>query len=159
MLRRLYHRFFDRTLRRAATLPDRTEIGPGAWNQLIGKTGEDLAARYLSAAGYRILRRNFRAPGGGEVDLVTARGQTLAFTEVKTRTKRPRDSSYGRAALAVTSGKQTLIAKGGVHWLRLLRKKDTPFRFDIVEVILIDGELPEITHLQDAFGMPDSVKR
>lgn len=159
MLRRLISHLSDRSLSRPTILPDRSAIGPGAWNQQIGKTGEDLAHTYLVQHGYRVLRRNFRAPGGGEVDIVAARGETLVFTEVKTRTTRPKDSKFGRGALAVTKGKQMLIAKGGVHWLKLLRKKDTAFRFDIIEVVLIDGEPPEISHLEDAFAMPKGSDR
>ncbi len=53
-----------------------------------GGAGERLAEKYLRRHGYKILYRNFRAPGGGEVDLVCRdiAENTLVFVEVKTRT-------------------------------------------------------------------------
>ncbi|MCE9543121.1 MAG: YraN family protein, partial [Verrucomicrobia bacterium] len=51
----------------------------------LGRWGEDEASRHLKRLGWKILRRNFRAPGGGEVDLVCRDHETLVFAEVKTR--------------------------------------------------------------------------
>src|SRR5207249_1147092 len=51
----------------------------------LGRRGEKLAARFLRAHGYKILRRNFRAPRGGEVDIVCREKDALVFVEVKTR--------------------------------------------------------------------------
>ncbi|MBL8968157.1 MAG: YraN family protein [Spirochaetaceae bacterium] len=47
-----------------------------------GRAGEALVASALEAEGWILLARNFRA-GRGEIDLVAARGDTLAFVEVK----------------------------------------------------------------------------
>src|SRR4051794_33643896 len=54
----------------------------------LGREGERLAARHLRRNGYRVLYRNFRAPHGGEVDIVCRDKScdTLVFAEVKTRT-------------------------------------------------------------------------
>ena len=40
--------------------------------------------------------------------------------------------------------------------MRLLGRPKIKFRFDIVEVLLIDGELPKIGVIENAFQMPDS---
>lgn len=53
----------------------------------LGNLGENLAAAYLQRHGHKILHRNFRAPHGGEVDIVCRdkRHGELVFVEVKTR--------------------------------------------------------------------------
>ncbi len=51
-----------------------------------GKLGEDLACRYLTKNGYKILERNYRQPWG-ELDIIcVAPDKTLVFVEVKTVT-------------------------------------------------------------------------
>ncbi|MSX18221.1 MAG: hypothetical protein F2931_08290, partial [Actinobacteria bacterium] len=54
-------------------------------NQATGKRGEDLAARFLEAAGMIILERNWRC-AAGELDLVVRDGNAIVAIEVKTRT-------------------------------------------------------------------------
>jgi putative endonuclease len=66
-----------------------------------GNKGEDLAADYLVAAGYRIVGRNYRCPFG-EIDIVAEEGKTLVFVEVKSR----RNDAYGSPQTAVGLEKQ-----------------------------------------------------
>ena len=116
--------------------------------QTIGAWGEHLAAKWLRRHGRKILYRNYRAPGGGEVDIVARHKPMLTFVEVKTRTSTQR----GRPAEAVTEEKERLVMKGANAWLRLLdNAENVPTRCDIVEVILREGERPEITILEAAF--------
>jgi putative endonuclease len=49
---------------------------------LIGKAGEELAEKYLTEKGYKIIERNFRSRRG-EIDLVAFDHEALAFIEVK----------------------------------------------------------------------------
>lgn len=49
---------------------------------LRGHVAEATALVRLVLKGYRPLARRFRA-GGGEIDLIVARGDTIAFVEVK----------------------------------------------------------------------------
>ncbi len=119
--------------------------------QEIGDLGEELSVLWLRRNGYKILSRNHQADHGGEVDIVCRLANTLCFVEVKSRTvrdpvHRPRD--------AVTADKQRLITKGARDWLRHLPKRNIAWRYDIVEVLLLEGELPEITHVVDAFREP-----
>ena len=51
-----------------------------------GRRGETLAAWYLRLKGWRIVARRVKTPRG-EVDLIARRGKTLAFVEVKWRTR------------------------------------------------------------------------
>jgi len=129
----------------------------------IGDLGERIAAKFLQRKGWKLLYRNFRAPRGGEVDLVMRGGNQfteLVFVEVKTRTYR----GYGRPLDAVNPAKQGLIERGAREWLRLLEKgkrglriddprRKVPWRYDVVEVILQDGELPDVNLVENAFQL------
>ena len=117
----------------------------------IGRLGEKMAARYLYAHGGKVLYRNYRAPIGGEIDIVLRHGKILAFVEVKTRTS----DAFGRAADAVNFHKQELISRGAQSWLRLLGYPNIPWRCDIVEVYLKPKTVPEINWLQSAFTISD----
>ncbi len=117
-------------------------------SQTIGAWGEHLAAKWLRRHGRKVLYRNYRAPGGGEVDIVARHDSMLTFVEVKTRT----GTGRGRPAEAVTADKERLVMKGANAWLRLLdNHEQIPTRCDIVEVILREGERPQITILEAAF--------
>ena len=119
----------------------------------FGQWGEREAEKYLRRHKFRILYRNFRAPGGGEVDLVCRDKpeETLVFVEVKTRAT----EDLGRPADAVDYEKQRLVARGAMAWLRLLNFPDIRFRFDIVEVLATSRESPDINLIRNAFPLPE----
>lgn len=114
----------------------------------IGDLGERMARHWLRAHGAKILYQNFRAPHGGEVDIVARDGDVLLFTEVKTRTS----EDFGRPLLAVNRKKQKLIKRGANAWLKLLGTRQIPWRFDVIEVILYDGQQPKINRVENVFG-------
>jgi putative endonuclease len=127
----------------------------------IGDLGEKIAARHLQAQGWKLLYRNFRAPKGGEVDLVMRGGEKLdllVFVEVKTRTRR----DFGRPMRAVNAEKRALIERGATEWLRLLGREFDPekrqdirrqisWRYDVVEIILEEGRKPDVNLVENAF--------
>jgi putative endonuclease len=116
-------------------------------NATLGNWGEHLAAQWLRRHGRKVLYRNYRAGGGGEVDIVARHGKMLTFVEVKTRTSTER----GRPAEAVNKAKEKLILRGMQGWLRMLQdSQNIPRRCDIVEVVLREGERPEISILEGA---------
>lgn len=115
---------------------------------MVGRLGERIARAWLRGRGVKVLYRNFRAPGGGEVDVVAREGKVLLFVEVKTRTSEER----GRPLEAVNREKQDLIRRGANEWLRLLGRRDLPWRFDVVEVVLREGERPKVHRVEDAFS-------
>ena len=124
---------------RALNAPFRSSNGKGELDHLgIGELGEKIARIYLRGEGRKILYRNFRAPRGGEVDIVARDGEVLSFVEVKTRTS----EAFGRPLEAVDKRKQALIQRGANEWLRLLGTRDIAWRFDVVEVVLLEGEKP-----------------
>jgi putative endonuclease len=116
----------------------------------LGRWGERVAARHLRRHKHKVLRRNFRAPHGGEVDLVCRdrRHNELVFVEVKTR----RSEHFGRPADAVDRKKRSLIIRGAMKWLHMLGMPDITYRFDIVEVVV--GPPLEVRHLENAFHPP-----
>ena len=118
----------------------------------IGLLGEHLAAKHLRQHGRRVLYRNYHGLHRGEVDIVARHGKTLTFVEVKTRTS----AEFGRPADAVTQDKQRLIQRGAQDWLRLLGNPRITIRFDIAEVLLLDGEVPKVNLIENAFTLPDS---
>jgi len=140
-------RIIDVVLRRSTSPPSGSE-----GHIVLGRWGEVQAARYLKRLGWKILRRNFRAPGGGEVDLVCRDGDTLIFAEVKTR----RSEEMGRPLDAVDRKKQQLIRKGAMHWLRLLDMPDLTFRFDVIEILATNPI--EIRVIESAFTLPDPLR-
>ena len=116
----------------------------------LGQHGEALAAQFLRRHGHRILYTNFRAPHGGEVDIVCRdkKHSELVFAEVKTRTS----ELFGAPAEAVDQKKRRLIIRGAMQWLRMLDKPEITYRFDIVEVVI--GPPLEIRHIPNAFPIP-----
>jgi putative endonuclease len=119
---------------------------------MLGRAGENLAVRHLQKNGHKILFRNFRAPHGGEVDIVCRdkRHDELVFVEVKTRTS----EDFGRPLDAVDRKKRRLILRGAMTWLRMLDMPDIVFRFDVVEVVIASST--EVRHIENAFRMPDN---
>ena len=113
----------------------RKSDGEGLGHLEIGELGERIAVDFLKAEGRKVLYRNFRAPKGGEVDIVARDGKMLSFVEVKTRTS----EKFGRPLDAVDREKELLIERGANEWLRLLGTREIPIRFDVVEVILRRG--------------------
>ena len=113
----------------------------------LGAYGEKVAATWLKSHGIKILARNFRGPRMGEVDIVARDKKLLLFIEVKTRRSNSRIRPYD----AVNKHKQALIERGANAWLKELRTRDLPWRFDIIEVHVDDGHTPVVNHIKDAF--------
>ena len=115
-----------------------------AW---LGHYGERVAADWLRSHGCKVLAHNFKGPHRGEVDLIARDGKLLLFVEVKTR----REDTRIRPLDAVDQAKQVLIERGANAWLKRLGTRDLPWRFDVIEVYVADGQKPRINHVRDAF--------
>jgi putative endonuclease len=74
---------------------------------------------------------------------------TLVFVEVKTRTR----EDFGRPLEAVDRAKQKRISRGALAWLRMLDNPDILFRFDVVEVIIVDEGKPRVEFIKNAFPL------
>jgi len=119
-------------------------------NAGVGLLGEEIAANYLTARGYRILERNFRCKGG-EVDIIARDpvDKSLLFIEVKAR----RNLSYGVPQLAVTPFKQRQISKAALTWLSKNRLLDANARFDVIAILLHTDAAHNIEHVKNAFEL------
>jgi len=113
-----------------------------------GELGERAAKKYLQQQGLKFLTANFRSERG-EIDLVFRDGDCLAFVEVKTRSS----EEWTRPAAAVDARKRRLLSQTALDYLRRLKHPQVKIRFDIVEVLLTDGEVREIRHLPNTFPM------
>ena len=113
-----------------------------------GELGERAARRQLQRQGMKFLTANFRSDRG-EIDLVFREEDCLVFVEVKTRSS----EEWVRPAAAVDAERRRRLTRAGLDYLRLLRKPRVKVRFDIVEVLLEDGEVREIRHLPNSFAM------
>jgi putative endonuclease len=145
-----WYRWGDRELDRPVALPDRDSMEKGEWNALVGSTGERLAAKHLWRTGRKVLYRNYRPKEGGEVDIVYREGGTLVFGEVKTRTR----GEFGDPSKSVTRAKEKLVIRGANGWLRELHYPELQFRFDIIEVLLHGGGMPQVQVIENAFTTP-----
>jgi len=113
-----------------------------------GELGERAAKKYLQRQGLKFLTANFRS-ARGEIDLIFRDADCLAFVEVKTRSS----EDWTRPAAAVNARKRRLLSQTALDYLRLLKNPAVKIRFDIVEVLLADGEVREIRHLPNTFAM------
>jgi putative endonuclease len=114
--------------------------------KLLGKAGEDRAARFLVKQGYRILERNY-STRSGEIDLIALHEGVVVFVEVKTRT----NAAYGAPELAVTPRKQQRMVKAALGYIRYKKLHQVPCRFDVVAIT--SEREQEVELIQNAFEM------
>jgi len=96
----------------------------------LGAAAEERAAAWYAARGWEVVARNWRCREG-ELDLVVARGSTLAFVEVKARSS----TRFGTPAEAVTPQKQARIRTLALTFLRETGARARTLRFDVVAVL------------------------
>jgi len=116
-----------------------------------GRSGETEAYLYLRGLGYRIVATNLRAAGNrGEIDLVGWDHGVLCFVEVKTRTS----ADFAPPSTAVDlEKKRHILAVARRYLRRLAGNRQPPCRFDIVSIVLGDGERStEVTLQKGAFS-------
>ncbi|WP_303901809.1 YraN family protein [Thiohalomonas denitrificans] len=92
-----------------------------------GQHAEELALRYLTAQGLRLLEQNYRCRCG-EIDLVMQDRHTLVFVEVRFRSHR----SFGGAAASVDARKQRRLINTAHHYLQRHRQTESLCRFDVM---------------------------
>lgn len=114
----------------------------------MGAWGEALAADFLKKHHYKILAMNYRCRFG-EIDIIAANRQYLAFVEVKLR----KNSQFAAASDFVDSRKRERLKTTAAVYLSQNPTELQP-RFDVIEIYAQDGmntTKPIINHLEDAF--------
>lgn len=117
----------------------------------IGSKGEQLAADFLSAKGYRIVQRNYFA-FKVEIDLIALDESTnqIVFIEVKTL----QNDFFQQPYEEVNLKKQRNIIKAADTYLRR-HDIDKEARFDVISIVLKPDAEPEINHIISAFCVID----
>lgn len=106
-----------------------------------GVAAEDIAEKTLRKRGFEVLDRRYRT-AAGELDLVVAASDRLAFVEVKRR------SSRAQAVEAITPRQQGRIAGAAEIWLQAHPEyADRDITFDAV--VICPRTPPH--HIPDAF--------
>ena len=113
-----------------------------------GALGERAAKKHLQKLGLKFLTANFRSERG-EVDLIFRDDDCLVFVEVKSRSS----EDWTRPAAAVDARKKRLLSQTALDYLRRLKNPEVKIRFDIVEVLLADGQVREVRHLPNTFSL------
>ena len=117
----------------------------------LGARGEALAASYLEDKGYHVIERNYRFERA-EVDLIcydptAVPTGDLVFVEVKTRS----GLGYGAPEEAVTDSKKKQLVKVSEAYLYQNNMERSSSRFDVIAIVLRQGDEPEIEHIQHVF--------
>jgi putative endonuclease len=110
----------------------------------LGRTGEQLAAEYLSGLGYTILHRNWRYLRY-EIDVVATKEQILHFIEVKTRQTTtfglPEEDISRKKMHSLIQAAEAFVSRHP-HWKRI--------QFDVLSVSLIDSK-PTYYFIEDVY--------
>ena len=110
----------------------------------FGERSEAAAADFLFAGGYRILARNFSAPGG-EVDIVAAREGVIAFVEVKAR------AEVEAALASITPAKRRRLSRAVATWVARNPWAGQGWTLR-ADAVVLDASRPPL-HIEDAFAL------
>jgi putative endonuclease len=111
---------------------------------VLGRAGEDRAARYMESLGYAVLDRNWRTKGG-ELDLVVSSASELVIVEVKTR----RSERFGHPFEAIGEIKKARLWRLSMSWLAThpAAAQGRRLRIDAIGLIGPDPATAALEHL------------
>jgi putative endonuclease len=110
-----------------------------------GEKGEKMAADWLTANGFQILRRNWRH-GRYEVDLIAGKEETIHIVEVKCR----QSNAYGPPEQSVSRKKIEHLLRGAQGWL-LNHPGLTRIQYDVLAITLHKDADPEYFLFEDVY--------
>lgn len=113
----------------------------------LGKLGEDFAAKYLLANGYKILDRNWIYQKK-ELDIVALKDNLLVVVEVKSRST----DYFEHPADTITLSKIKFLVRATQGYVDS-KEIEQEVRFDVISVIKRDSKFV-IEHIEDAFSAP-----
>jgi putative endonuclease len=110
-----------------------------------GLSGETAAREFLKDKGYEIIMSNYRYKKS-EIDLIVKKDNWLVFVEVKTRSS----AWFGFPEEFVDRAQQRTIFYGADQYVYETNWEGN-VRYDIVSVMVKDGLVVEVYHIEDAF--------
>ena len=124
-----------------------TQPGGDTARGRLGRRGEDIAARFLADAGYRIVERNWRC-SRGEIDIIAQQSQWLVFVEVKTRSS----LNYGHPLESITMAKLARLRSLAMEWCTAHPQAIGQVRIDAVAVVAPERAPYTLEHLTGVFS-------
>ena len=110
---------------------------------VLGRLGEQAAARHLTELGWQILDRNWRCPEG-ELDIVARDGAELVVCEVKTRSS----VAYGAPVEAITAAKAARLRRLAARWLAVHGVGTAGARIDVLGLVADGGGRFTVDHMK-----------
>ncbi|SFS06447.1 putative endonuclease [Microbacterium sp. cf046] len=117
-----------------------------AAKDVLGRAGEERAARHLESCGYTVVDRNWRIRDG-EIDLVAIRRTDLVVVEVKTR----RGEGFGHPFEAIDARKRQRLWRLAFAWIAAHPEvaQGRRLRLDAIAIIGADPANGALEHLED----------
>jgi putative endonuclease len=110
----------------------------------LGQEGEEIAKKYLTDKGYKIVEQNWRFKKY-EIDLIATINNQLIIIEVKLRSS----IEFGEPEEFVSNKKQHFLIAATAEYLKL-KNISLECRFDIISILRLNNTL-RVKHLEDAF--------
>lgn len=118
------------------------------FNRRVGKEGEDIAAKYLSDKGYKILERNYHTRFG-EIDLIASKNDALAFVEVKLK----HGDDFGTPEEMIGYSKLSQVQRMAEFYLIDKPERAKKYETYSIDAVCImvgeDGEVKRINHYEN----------
>jgi putative endonuclease len=121
-------------------------------NRSTGNKGEEIAGKFLSDKGMKIVERNYRC-GHYEIDLIAVDGDCVVFCEVKTA----KTGQFGSSVSWVTPRKIKNLSIAANEYIISHPWPGYSFRFDVVGIEANDEGF-DIKHLKNAFDATETEK-
>lgn len=118
-----------------------------AKHNLLGKSGEEEAVKYLISKGYDIIACNWRHKRI-EIDIIAGNDDYIVFVEVKTRSS----SEWGNPEDSVDDLRIKRMVEAADYYV-IEHHISLPVRFDVVALVQ-NGLSFSVKHIDDAFMAP-----
>ena len=119
-------------------------------NRFVGARGEEIAAKFLSDKGYKILERNYMTRFG-EIDLIVSKNNILSFVEVKLK----KGEDFGTPEEMVGKNKRAQVERMANFYLidkPEMQKRFDSFSIDAVCIVINENDEVERTNLYENIG-------
>lgn len=108
--------------------------------------GEDAAAAYLERAGVAVIERRWQSDAG-RIDVVAWDGDQLVLVDIKTK-----QSSQSTVTLPTSAATKRRIERIAKAYLDYADLRDTTWRYDRVQLLVISEDRALLRHHRDALN-------